>query len=110
MPLAHVRRFRVALWIALLVLLIPLSLTFRELATDDTRPWLRLGSLVVVAATLVAALARQRSFETRVRSQQAADEAVRASEAKFSVPVRLTRAGRRNFRRHSGTIRSASWR
>ena len=84
MPLAHARRFRVALWIALLVLLIPVSLTFGEFGADGIRPWLRLTSLIVVAATLVAALSRQRSLEARVRSQQAADEAVRASEAKFS--------------------------
>src|SRR5689334_18602551 len=84
MPLAHARRFRVALWIALLVLLIPVSVTFAELAAGGVQPWLRLVSLVVVGATLVAALSRQRSLEARVRSQQAADEAVRASEAKFS--------------------------
>jgi len=76
MPLAHARRFRVALWIALLVLLIPVSLTFGEFGADGIRPWLRLTSLIVVAATLVAALSRQRSLEARVRSQQAADEAV----------------------------------
>ena len=84
MPLVHARQFRVALSVALLALLIPVALTLRELGTNAAQPWLRLGALLVVGATLVAALSRQRSFETRVRSQQAADEALRASEAKFS--------------------------
>jgi PAS domain-containing protein len=84
MPLVHARQFRVALSVALLALLIPVALTLRELGTNATQPWLRLGALLVVGATLVAALSRQRGFEARVRSQQAADEALRASEAKFS--------------------------
>jgi PAS domain S-box-containing protein len=84
MPLVHARRFRVALWIALLVLLIPFGLTIRDVAAGGAQPWIRLGALSVVGATLIAALSRQRSFEARVRSQQAADEAIRASEAKFS--------------------------
>jgi PAS domain S-box-containing protein len=84
MPLVHARRFRVALSVALLALLVPVALTLRELGTDAAQPWIRLGALLVVGATLVAALSRQRSFEERVRSQQAADEALRASEAKFS--------------------------
>jgi len=84
MPLVHARQFRVALSVALLALLIPVALTLRELGTNAAQPWLRLGALLVVGATLVAALSRQRSFEARVRSQQAADAALRASEAKFS--------------------------
>ena len=84
MPLVHARQFRVALSVALLALLIPVALTLRDLGTDAAQPWVRLGALLVVGATLVAALSRQRSFEARVLSQQAADEALRASEAKFS--------------------------
>src|SRR5689334_21945701 len=84
MPLAHARRFRVALWIALLALLVPVGLTLREVGAGGVQAWLRVAALIVVAATLIAALSRQRSFEARVRNQQAADEAVRASEAKFS--------------------------
>jgi len=84
MPLVHVRRFRVALWIALLVLLIPVGITLGDLAGGGAQPRVRLAALLVVGATLIAALSRQRSFEARVRSQQAADEAIRASEAKFS--------------------------
>jgi PAS domain S-box-containing protein len=84
MPLVHVRRFRLALWIALLALLVPVGLTLREVAADGPQSWLRLMALVVVTATLVGALSQQRGFEARVRDQQAADEAVRASEAKFA--------------------------
>ena len=84
MPLVHVRRFRVGLWVALLALLIPLGITLSEIAAGGDQPWVRLTALIVVAATLVAALAQQRSFEARVRGQQEADEAIRASEAKFA--------------------------
>jgi len=86
MPLAHARRFRTPLWIALLVLLIPVGITLRDLTAGGggLQPEVRLVALLVVGATLVAALSRQRSFEARVRNQQAADEAIRASEAKFS--------------------------
>ena len=84
MPLVHVRRFRAALWVALLALLVPVGITLRELAAGGAQPWVRLTALIVVAGTLLAALSQQRSFEARVRSQQAADEAIRASEAKFS--------------------------
>jgi len=86
MPLVHARQFRVALWIALLALLIPVGLTLRELGgeTVGVQLWARLGALTVVAATLIVALSRQRSFEARVHSQQAADDAIRVSEAKFS--------------------------
>ncbi len=84
MPLVHVRRFRVALWVALLAVLVPAGITLSELAAGGGRPWVRLVALIVVAATLIGALSQQRSFEARVRSQQAADEAIRASEAKFA--------------------------
>ena len=84
MPLVHARRFRLALWIALLALLIPIGLTIREFVVGGAQARVRLVALVVVGAMLVGALARQRSFEARVRRQQAADETVRASEAKFS--------------------------
>jgi len=84
MPLVHVRRFRVGLWVALLALLIPLGITLSEIAAGGAQPWVRLTALIVVAATIVVALSQQRSFEARVRGQQAADEALRASEAKFA--------------------------
>lgn len=84
MPLVHARRFRFALWIALLALVVPVALTLHELGAGGAQPWARLASLAVIAATLIAALARQRTFEARVRDQQLADESIRASEAKFS--------------------------
>ena len=84
MPLVHVRRFRGALWVALLALVAPLAITLHELAAGGAAPWVRLGALIVIATTLIAALFQQRAFEARVRGQQAADEALRASETKFS--------------------------
>jgi PAS domain S-box-containing protein len=84
MPLVHSRRFRVALWAALLALLVPLGLTIADLGATGPQPWIRLVALTVIGATLVASLSQQRAFDARVRSQQAADDAIRASEAKFS--------------------------
>ena len=84
MPLVHVRRFRAALWVAVLALVAPLAITLHELSGGGAAPWVRLGALIVIATTLIAALFQQRAFEARVRGQQAADEALRASEAKFS--------------------------
>jgi len=84
MPLAYSRRIRTALWISLVALLVPLSITLTEVGAGGGRPWVRLVSLGVVAATFVMLLRRQGEFETRVRSQQRVADALRASEAKFS--------------------------
>lgn len=84
MPLAYSRRIRTALWISLIALLVPLSITLTELGVSGARPWLRLASLAIIAATFVLLLRRQAEFEARVRDQQRVSEALRASEAKFS--------------------------
>ena len=84
MPLAYSRRIRTALWIALIALLVPLSITLTELAVGSARAWLRLISLGVVAVTFAMLLRRQSEFEGRVRDQQRVADALRASEAKFS--------------------------
>jgi PAS domain S-box-containing protein len=84
MPLAYSRRIRTALWISLVALLVPLSITLAELGAGGLRTWVRLVSLGVVAATFAMLLRRQGEFETRVRSQQRVADALRASEAKFS--------------------------
>src|SRR5689334_11293534 len=106
MPLAHARRFRVALWIALLALLVPVGLTLREVGAGGVQAWLRVAALIVVAATLIAALSRQRSFEARGRNQQAADEAVRASEAKFSGILAIAADAIISSTRRSGSCTS----
>ena len=84
MPLAHSRRIRTALWVALVALLIPTSITLTELGMGGARPWLRLTSLAIIASTFGLLLSRQREFEARVRDQERVSEALRASEAKFS--------------------------
>lgn len=84
MPVAHSRRIRIALWIALAVLLVPLGLTLTDLAAGDERAWFRLASLLVVSGALSIVLARQRSFEQRLKEQVGIETALRASEAKFS--------------------------
>jgi PAS domain S-box-containing protein len=84
MPLAYSRRIRSALWISLVALLVPLSITVTELGTGGARSWLRLVSLGIVGATFALLLRRQNEFEARVRDQQRVSDALRASEAKFS--------------------------
>ena len=84
MPLASSRRIRTALWISLLALLVPLSITLAELAAGGVRAWLRLTSLAIVAVTFTLLIRRQAEFEARVRDQLRVSEALRASEAKFS--------------------------
>ena len=84
MPLAYSRRIRTALWISLIALLVPLSITLAELGLGGLRPWARLLSLAVVGVTFVLLLRRQSEFEARVRDQQKVSEALRASESKFS--------------------------
>ena len=84
MPLASSRRVRTALWVSLVALLVPLSLTLTELGANGARPWLRLISLGIIAFTFLLLLRRQREFEARIREQQRTSDALRASEAKFS--------------------------
>jgi PAS domain S-box-containing protein len=84
MPVVHSRQLRTALWIALAVLIVPVGLTLVDLAHGDNRAWWRLGALAVVSGTLATVLARQASFEKRLREQSGIEAALRASEAKFS--------------------------
>src|SRR6185503_1230483 len=84
MPIAHSRRLRIALWVALAALLLPATLSVLDLARGDARAMLRLAALTIVAATLVVALSRQSALDTRVREKEELDRALRASEAKYS--------------------------
>lgn len=84
MPLAYSRRIRTALWISLIALALPLSITFTELGAGGVRAWVRLLSLGVVAATFAMLFRRQGEFEVRARDQQRVADSLRASEAKFS--------------------------
>jgi len=84
MPVVHSRQFRTALWIALVVLLVPVGLSLADLSRGDRRAWWRLGALLLIAAALSFSLLRQASFEKRLREQEGTETALRASEAKFS--------------------------
>ncbi len=84
MPVAYSQRIRSALWLSVVTLLVPISITLWELSSGGPRPWLRLAALLIVGATLVLLLARQHSFERLMAEQERADSALRASEAKFS--------------------------
>jgi len=84
MPVVHFRQLRNALWIGLVVLLVPLGLTLVELASGDMRGWWRLGALSFVFGTLSIVLARQASFERQLHAQEGIEAALRASEAMFS--------------------------
>lgn len=84
MPIAHSRRLRIALWVALAALLLPATLSMLDLARGDKRALLRLAALTIVAVTLGVALSRQSALDTRVREKEELDRALRASEAKYS--------------------------
>ena len=84
MPIVQSRRVRVALWVALAVLVLPASLSVLDLARGDGRGLARLIALAIVAISLTVALWRQRALEARVREKDALDQALRASEAKFA--------------------------
>jgi PAS domain S-box-containing protein len=84
MPVVHSRQLRIALWSALVILLVPLGLALVDLANGDARAWLRLGALTFAECTLAIVLSRQTSFEHRLKTQEGIETALRASEAKFS--------------------------
>ena len=84
MPVVHSRQFRTALWVALVVLLVPVGLSLADLSRGDPRAWWRLVALLLIAAALSFSLLRQASFEKRLREQEGTETALRASEAKFS--------------------------
>src|SRR5262245_26810760 len=84
MPVAHTRRIRTALWVAAVALLIPLGITLADMSRDGTRAWVRLGALSVVAGAIVVLISRQRALERHTVEHEAAERALRDSEAKFS--------------------------
>src|ERR1043166_7992521 len=84
MPSARSRRVLVALYIALVALSVPLALTISELGTAGTIGRVRLGMLAAIAAMLVFVVARMHELSGRIREQERIDDALRASEAKFS--------------------------
>ena len=84
MPVARSRRVAVALYIAFGALAFPIALTLSELSYASARPWIRLTSLTVAILALVILYVRLRDLQVRIREQHVLDDALRASEAKFS--------------------------
>ncbi len=84
MPVAHSRRLRVALWIAVAGLAAPVTLSIIDLARGDKRAWLRLAALAVALVALLLSLVRQRAFEQRAIEKERLDAELRASQAQYS--------------------------
>lgn len=84
MPVAHSRRLRVALWIAVAVLAAPVTLSILDLVRGDRIAWVRLTSLGVVLAALLLSLRRQRAFELRAIEKDRLDAELRASQAQYA--------------------------
>jgi len=84
MPVAHSRRLRGALWIAVAGLAAPVTLSIIDLAHGDNRAWLRLAALAVALVALLLSLVRQRAFEQRAIEKERLDAELRASQAQYS--------------------------
>ena len=84
-PAAHSRLVTAALRAAIAALVVPVALAIYELVTTgDVRAWVRLAALLTAIAGVGIALRRQHVVEHLLAARQQADDAVRASEAKFS--------------------------
>jgi len=75
----------IALGIALLVLLLPLGLTLRDVVyVGDVASWLRLAALVATIIAVGISLYRQRAIRSVIAERERLDEARRASDAMFA--------------------------
>jgi PAS domain S-box-containing protein len=84
MPIERSRRVTIALYLAFAALSIPVVLTVAELGSGGGRGWLRLTALAIAIVALRAVHIRLRELQAGLREQERVDEALRASEAKFS--------------------------
>src|SRR5438045_2216921 len=84
MAAARSRRVLVALYVALAALAVPVTLAIGELGTGGTVARVRLGALSGIALLLLFVLGRMHDLTSRIQEQERTDEALRASEAKFS--------------------------
>ena len=84
MPVERSLRVTIALYAALAALTIPFAVTVGELGSGGGRGWLSLASLGIAIVALLALRVRLRDLQVRMREQERIDEALRASEAKFS--------------------------
>jgi PAS domain S-box-containing protein len=75
MPLLRIRSVSIALTAAIVVVLLPIVLTVRDLLrVPDAASWSRLAALLVVGAALGYALRRQRAIRGLIAERQGLDE------------------------------------
>ena len=85
MPLLKIRTVSIALIVALAVLLIPLGITLRELASgSDGAAWARLVALLAAFIAVGFSLSRQRTVRNLLAERQRLEEARHASDAMFA--------------------------
>ena len=84
-PAVTSRLVATSLRVAITVLLLPIAITIVDVVSSgDARAWVRLGALAVAVGGLAFAIRRQGTFDDLLEEQRHTDEALRASEAKFS--------------------------
>ena len=85
MPAAQSRLVTIALRIAIGALLVPIAIAvFDVVSFESVAGWVRLSALLLAAGGVVLALRRQRGFAEILGVQRRTEDALRASEAKFS--------------------------
>jgi PAS domain S-box-containing protein len=85
MPAAQGRLVTIGLRIAIGALVVPIAIAvFDVVSFGDVAGWVRLSALLLAAGGVVLALRRQRVFQELLGAQRRTEDALRASEAKFS--------------------------
>jgi PAS domain S-box-containing protein len=85
MPAAQSRLVTIGLLVAIGALLVPIAIAvFDVVSFESVGGWVRLSALLLAAGGVVLALRRQRGFAELLGAQRRTEDALRASEAKFS--------------------------
>ncbi|HEY6219692.1 MAG TPA: PAS domain S-box protein, partial [Gemmatimonadaceae bacterium] len=84
MPAARSRRVLVALYVALAGLSVSLILSLGEPTNGGVQARLRVGVLLGIGALLLFVVVRMHGLIAKLIEQERTDDALRASEAKFS--------------------------
>ena len=85
MPAAQSRLVTIGLRIAIGALLVPIAIAVFDVVSFETvAGWVRLSALLLAAGGVLFALRRQRGFGEILGAQRRTEDALRASEAKFS--------------------------
>src|SRR5689334_20980912 len=85
MPHLKIRTVSIALSVAIAVLLLPLSLTLRDLLhTGDVASWVRLGALLAAIVAVGLSLQRQRAIRTLVAERERLEQERHALDAMFA--------------------------